>query len=413
MDAALKEDANSPVDMPSRSAPAAAPTKTRSRRPFIILGLIAAVVLLGIGLYSLFTAGKETTDDAQIEADVVPLAARVGGQVLAVHVQDNQRVKKGDKILELDPADYQARLEQATAEVATTVAQAQAADAQADVAEAGAKGGFSSAKAAVSGSGVAVANAEANIAAAKATLARAQSEARRTELDLNRTKELRAANAVSQERLDNAQVAHDSAQAAIEQARAQLTASKAGRRAAISHVAEAQGRLDTSTPVNSLIATAHAQAALAHARQKSAEAQLGLAKLQLQYTTVVAPQDGLVSKLSVHEGQLLGMGQALAELVPMKTYVVANFKETQMDRMRPGQPVQISIDAYPGKELEGRVESISGGTGARFSLLPADNASGNFVKVVQRVPVRIALTKVPADLPLRAGLSADVTVRVK
>jgi membrane fusion protein (multidrug efflux system) len=145
---------------------------------------------------------------------------------------------------------------------------------------------------------------------------------------------------------------------------------------------------------------------------QSAEAALALVKLQLDYTRVLAPADGVASKLMVHDGQLVAVGQPLVELVPTATYVLANFKETQIGRMRPGQRAEIQLDAFPGRKLEGRVESLAGGTGASFSLLPADNATGNFVKVVQRVPVRIAWLNPPADVALRAGLSADVTVSV-
>jgi membrane fusion protein (multidrug efflux system) len=143
---------------------------------------------------------------------------------------------------------------------------------------------------------------------------------------------------------------------------------------------------------------------------RSAEAALALAKLQLGYTKIVAPADGLASRLTAHEGQLVTVGQPLVELVPTATYVIASFKETQIGKMHAGQPAEIEVDAFPGRKLEGRVESLSGGTGASFSLLPADNATGNFVKVVQRVPVRIAWVNPPADVDLRAGLSADVTV---
>jgi membrane fusion protein (multidrug efflux system) len=137
-----------------------------------------------------------------------------------------------------------------------------------------------------------------------------------------------------------------------------------------------------------------------------------LAKLQLSYTKVTAPADGLASRLTVHAGQLVTIGQPVIQLVPTLTYLVANFKETQVGSMRPGQVAEIEVDAYGGRKFKGKVDSISGGTGASFSLLPADNATGNFVKEVQRVPVRIAWDNLPADVPMRAGLSADVTVEV-
>ncbi|HEY6912389.1 MAG TPA: HlyD family efflux transporter periplasmic adaptor subunit, partial [Myxococcales bacterium] len=161
------------------------------------------------------------------------------------------------------------------------------------------------------------------------------------------------------------------------------------------------------------VAAAEANARLAHARQKSAEAALALARLQLSYTRLYAQEDGQVTRLTAREGQMVQPGQPLAELVPDRTYVVANFKETQIGEMKPGQRVEIGIDAFPGRQLEGKVESLAGGTGSRFSLLPPDNASGNFVKVVQRVPVRIAWVNVPGGVTLRPGLSADVTVRVQ
>jgi membrane fusion protein (multidrug efflux system) len=383
----------------------------RGKKPFLILGGLIAVFAAATGIYLLATAGQEGTDDAQVEADVVPIAARASGQIAKRLIEDNQRVKKGDVLIQIDDADFAARVKQAEAELETTRAQAAAADAQVQVVEASAKGGLQSARASFSGSSMGVANAEAQLAAARAGLERTKAEARKGELDLQRTKQLVAGNALPRERLDNAQVAFDASQAALAQAQAQVAAASEMRRLAGTRVDEARGRLDQSTPIAAQIASARATADLAHARIKVAEATLELARLQLSYTKVMASEDGLVTKLTVQPGQMIQIGQPLAELVPDRTYVVANFKETQVGRMRPGQRARLRIDAFPGVEFEGKVESLGGGTGARFSLLPPDNASGNFVKVVQRVPVRIAWSKRP-DLPLQAGLSTDVTVFV-
>ncbi|HET9754544.1 MAG TPA: HlyD family secretion protein [Myxococcales bacterium] len=358
-----------------------APARTRPRKRWLILGLVSLAVLLGIGGYAWATHGKESTDDAQVEADVVPLSTRVAGQVKRVAAQDNAHVKKGDLILELDDADYAARAQQA------------------QVAAAGARGGFTSARAGVSGS-------SAEVATARAGLVRAQAEEHKAALELSRSKELRAANVVPQQKLDEDQAAHDVARAALAQAQAALDAAQ-------SRIGEARGRLSQSSPVEAAVAAAQANARLAHARQKSAEAALALARLQLSYAKLYAQEDGQVTRLTAREGQMVQPGQPLAELVPDRTYVVANFKETQIGEMKAGQRVEIEIDAFPGKKLEGKVESLAGGTGSRFSLLPPDNASGNFVKVVQRVPVRIAWVDVPAGVTLRPGLSADVTVRVQ
>ena len=390
----------------------APPAPKRSKKPFMILGGVVAALAVITGIYLLATANQESTDDAQVEADVVPIAARVNGQIAKRLVEDNQRVKKGDVLVQIDDADFAARVKQAEAELDTTRAQAAAADAQVQVVEASAKGGLQTARASFSGSSMGVANAEAQLAASRAGLERAKAEARKGELDLGRTKQLVAGNALPRERLDNAQVAYDASQAALAQAQAQVAAASEMRRLASTRVDEARGRLDQSTPIAAQIASARANADLAHARIKVAEATLELARLQLSYTKVIASEDGLVTKLTVQPGQMIQIGQPLAALVPDRTYVVANFKETQVGRMRPGQPARVKIDAFPGVELEGKIESISGGTGARFSMLPPDNASGNFVKVVQRVPVRIAWGKRP-DLPLQAGLSTDVTVFVR
>jgi len=171
-------------------------------------------------------------------------------------------------------------------------------------------------------------------------------------------------------------------------------------------VQEAAGKVETSTPID-------AQMAVARARVRGSQATLDLARNQLSYAKVLAAADGTVTRFVAREGMLLVAGQVVGQVVPNRAYVVGNFKETQLERLSAGQEAAVEIDAYPGRRFRGQVESISGGTGARFALLPPDNASGNFVKVVERVPVRIALVDPPAELPLRAGLSASVTVKVR
>jgi membrane fusion protein (multidrug efflux system) len=396
---------------PGVQAPPAAPAK-KGRRGYIIIGAISLVGATIYGGYSVLTAGRQSTDDAQVGADVVPVGLRVGGLVTKVYVTENQLVKQGDPLAEIDSADYAAREKQAEAELATAEAQAKAADAQVQVVEATSKGGLASARAMLSGSSAGVGSAAAQAASAKASLDRALVDAKKAQLDLDRAKELRAANAVAPQALDNAQAAFDSAQAAVAQGRAMLAVAEQARATAMAQVGEAQGKLSQSTPVEAQIDEARAQGALAHAKYDSAKAQLDLAKLQLSYTKVLAPADGRASRLTVHAGQLVTVGQPVIQLVPVVTYMIANFKETQVGEMRPGQPAEIEVDAYPGQKFHGKVESISGGTGSSFSLLPADNATGNFVKVVQRVPVRIAWDNLPANVAMRAGLSADVTVFV-
>lgn len=402
------------MESPS-SSPAAAVPPPRRGIPGP-LRVLLVLLLVGGGGFAAFTflhANQEDTDAAQITSDMVAVATRVPGQVIKVHIIENQLVKKGDLLAELDSADYAARLKQAEAELATAQAQAEAADAQVKVVDATSRGGLISARALLSGTTVGVGSAEAQVAAAQATLLRTQAESRKAKIDLDRARELRAANAIPQERLDAAQIAQDAAQAAQAQAQAQLAVARESKEAARTRVREAKGRLSQSEPIDAQLAGARASSELAHARVRSAEAMLELAKLQLSYTKIVSPSDGIASKLSAREGQLLSVGQPIVEVVPTHVYVTANFKETQVGKMRPGQRAVVKVDAYPGRPIEGRVESLAGGTGSSFALLPADNATGNFVKVVQRVPVRIALTSVPEDIALRAGLSVEVQVTLE
>lgn len=340
----------SSVHAASASAPVPPPeARPGSRRKVLVVSLaVLAALAAGYGGYLYATRFDEGTDDAHVDADVVPLAPRVGGEVQRVAVEENQAVAKGDLLLVIDQADLAARARQAGAD--RDVARAQAAAADADA------------------------------AGSEADLQRAAVEAGKAERDLERARILRDGQVIAPEKFDEAKAAGGVGQATLANASARVLA-------------------------------ARAQSRLARARVKAAEAALDLARLRLSYTRILAPEDGVISKLVAHEGQIVSPGQPVAELVPAKTYVVANFKETQVGRMTPGQRAVVKIDAYPGVELEGRVESLSGGTGARFSLIPPDDASGNFVRVVERVPVRIAwATPPPPNVRMQAGLSAYVTV---
>jgi membrane fusion protein (multidrug efflux system) len=383
------------------------------KKPFAILGVVVGVVISLIGLWMWWTRGEESTDDAQVSAEIVPIASRVQGMVTKVVIHENESVKAGQLLVQIDDADYQARVKKAEAELATADAQAQAADAQVSVVEASSKGGLTSARAAYSGSSVGVASADAQIASAKANLIRAETDVKKTDLDFSRARDLRKVDAMSQQGYDNAEIANQTAQAAYTQAKAQLAAAEEQKRAAQSRVSEAQGRLEQSTPISAQIATARANSALAHARVDAAKASLDLARIELSHTSITAPADGLCSSLTVREGMLAMPGMMLTRLVPNHTFIIANFKETQIGKMKKDDRAEIEVDAFPHQKFEGKVESLSGGTGASFALIPPDNASGNFVKVVQRVPVRISWVNMPPEVKMRAGLSADVTVRVR
>jgi membrane fusion protein, multidrug efflux system len=387
---------------------------TKSRlRPYAILAIVAAVAAGSYFAFRWFTAGHENTDDAQIGADMVPISTRVGGSVVAVPVVDHQAVKRGDLLAQIDPTDYENKVKLANSEIQAAKAQADAADAQMRIVAASSKGGLSTARAALSGSASSVAGADAQIEAARAAVARALADADKADTDLKRAQSLRKDDAIPQAQVDSLMSAATAQRAAVTQAQAQLAAASEMRHAAQSRVAEALGRVEQSTPVEAQLAAAKANADLAHARVGSAETALAQAELNLSYTKIVAPEDGHISKLAVHPGQLVAPSQTITNVLPNATYVVANFKETQVGSIRPGQAADVSIDAYPGKTFHAKVESIAYGTGAQFSLLPPDNASGNYVKVVQRVPVKLVWADLPEDMDLQAGLSADVTVRTK
>jgi membrane fusion protein (multidrug efflux system) len=386
--------------------------KKSPRRPWLIL---AAVAVLAIGLYGIiewWSRSKESTDDAQVDADVVNVSARVGGQILKVHVGDNQQVHKGQLLIELDPADRLAKDKQAAAELAAARARASAADARVGIVEATSRGGLKEARAELLGSASSVTSADAQVASAKALVAQREAEASQGDSEYGRAEALAAEKAIAPAQRDAARSAALSARAAVAQAKAQLTAAEDMKRTAQARIAQSEARVEQSAPVDAQLASARAQAELEHANVDAAVAALDVANLELSYTRIEAPADGTLSRLAVREGQLVQAGQPIVVIVPDKTYVVANFKETQVGKMHPGQRVEISVDAFPGQMFTGTVESTSPGTGARFSLLAPDNASGNFVKVVQRMPVKIAWTHLPSDVRLAAGLSADVTVEL-
>ena len=408
--------APSPAPVAAVPAPSAAPPSSNTRR-VIMLSLLAAFILSGATWWVLHR-GLEVTDDAQLDADVVAVPSRAGGTVTAVHFIDNQRVEAGALLVELDDAQAKAKLAQAEAEVLAAKASADAADATSDLTARNASAGQSIARASLTGAAVAVTSTSDQIAEGNANLASATAQRDKAKLDLDRTKQLFATGAIANAQLEAAQAGFDSAQALRDSAEARIITLKSSTTQARARVSEASARLgQASDTLPSQVAEAKAHAASARARVATAEATRDLAQLDLSYTKIFAPHAGIVSKRSVAEGQLVSAGQAVVMLIPDArkggaVWVTGNFKETQLAKMRIGQPATLTIDAY-GREVQGKVESFSGATGARFALLPPDNATGNFTKVVQRVPVRVKLENVPDDLMLLPGLSVELTVNTR
>jgi membrane fusion protein (multidrug efflux system) len=397
------------ASQPEAQEASAAPAK-KGRARAIALAVLAAGAL-GIVGYYVMHSGLEDTDDAQLDADVVSVPARIGGQVQKVLFEENQRVKTGDVLVELDSAQPKARLDEAEAQLAADKAAADAADNEVSIIGANATGQRGAAVATLRGSSVAASATEDQNAQADAQVKQASVAREQAKTDLERVKQLFEQRAVPRQQLDDAQSKFDAAEAALTQAKAQQSFVRAGVAQAQSRVAEADARVKQSGSVDAQIAQAKARAAAAHAKVATSQAARDLAALDLSYTKIVAPRDGLASKKSVVVGQMVSMGQPVVQIVPVDDlWVTANFKETQLNKMRAGQSAEVDVDAYSGLKLHGTVQSFSGATGARFSLLPPENATGNFTKVVQRVPVRIHIDALPQDRPLRPGMSVEVTV---
>jgi len=373
----------------------------RGGRARTILVAVAVVVAAAVLLAWWHFAGREETDDAQIEAHVSPVAARVGGTVLEVLVRDNQHVDKGELLVRIDPRDYQVALARAEADLAETEASARAARVTVPLTS-------TTASAQETGAGSDVAGAEARLAAAHAQQREAEARERLTAADVERLRPLLAKDEISRQQFDAAQTAADAAHASREAAAAAAAAAEKA-------VAAARARFDQARTGREQVGIVAARAASADAKVAMARAAVELAKLNLSYTEVHAPVRGVVSRRTVEIGQVVQPGQPLLAVVGLDdVWVVANFKENQLRDIRPGQAVDVSVDAYGAKTYRGRVDSIAAATGARFSLLPPENATGNYVKVVQRVPVKITLEPgQDPDRVLRPGLSVVPVVHTR
>jgi len=354
---------NGDEKIPTGPPPNQGAAKKRLRRT--LAAVAALVVALAAGTYYFwFVVPFQSTDDAFVEGYVIPIAPKVPGYVVRLEIKDNQQVKKGDVLLEIDPRDYETSATQARADL--DAARSQLNQSQAQVTVSRAK----------------VAQAQAAVVAADAENQRAADDLKRYESVDN--------SAISRSAFDMAQSRARTAKANLEGARSQAQAAEAG-------VTLSEAGVDTAS-----------------AAVQQAEARLRQAELNLSYTKVIAPEDGRVTRRVVEQGAYIQPGQALMAIVPRQYWVNANFKEIQLTHMRPGQPVEITVDAYPQFKFKGHVDSIQSGAGARFSLFPPENATGNYIKVVQRVPVKIVFDDDPdTQLALGPGMSVVPKVRVR
>jgi len=384
------------------------------RRAFVAIVIVLLVVVaVALWWHSTFT---ENTDDAQVNGHLIQVSSRIGGQVLKVDVQENQLVKAGDAIAELDPADYQVAVENAEAALASAQANAAAADVAVPIAAANTGSNLSSAGADVSGTEAGVEQVKNQLQAAHDLVNQAKANDTKAQADLERYKPLVEKDVISKQQFDAAVAAADAAKAALSDARAMERAAADAVKVANERLAQAQAQLKFAQTGPQQVAAQSARAQQAQAMVQQAQAQLNMAELNLSYTKIVAPAAGVVTRKSVEIDQNVAAGQNLLTLVSLEDlWVTANFKETQLRHMLAGQPVEIEVDAT-GKTYHGKVTQIGGATGSVLSLFPPENATGNYVKVVQRVPVRIDFTDLKNEDPnheLRPGLSVEPKVRVK
>ncbi|WP_250436904.1 HlyD family secretion protein [Caballeronia sp. ATUFL_F2_KS9A] len=345
--------------------------KKPGKKPLIILGVVVVVLAIGAFVWWFLTRNQVSTDDAYTDGDAVTIAPKVSGYVVTMYIDDNRFVHKGDLLIRIDPRDYQAQLDQANAQLGLAQAQLHAAQTQLEVARVQYPAQLAEAQAQEL-------NARANLAQASAAYERQHS------VDIRAT---------SQQNIDTADAQQKSAQANVAQARAQVR---------------------TASLVPQQIAQVVATVEERRQQVRQAQAQVESAQLNLSYTELRAPADGWITKRNVQYGTFLQAGTSILSLVTTRVWISANFKESQLDRMQPGDKVDIDVDAYPDMKLHGHVDSVQLGSGSRFSAFPAENATGNFVKIVQRVPVKIVIDdglKPGTSLPL--GLSVVPTVMLR
>jgi membrane fusion protein, multidrug efflux system len=394
------------------------------------LALIGGVVLVALltGLF-LFYHNRESTDDAQIDGHITPIAAKIYGRVAEVLVKDNQSVKAGQLLVKIDPRDYQAAVDQASAALELAESEARSAGVDVPRTAENVASGASNADAQLLASQAALAQAQvtyqqaqtADLAFAQANVNKSMANAALAQADLARYKPLMEKDEISQQQYDAAKANADATASALKadqeklaQARQNVEAMKAQLDVAKARVLEAQAGVQSALADKKQVSMRSADAQAKVAKVAQARAALEAAELNLSYTDVLAPVDGEATHKQVEPGQIVQAGQGLLVVVPLQdVWVTANFKETQLKYMRPGQKAEVNVDTY-GKTFTGHVDSIAGATGGMLSLLPPENATGNFVKVVQRIPVKIVLDRNSVgNTILRPGMNVDATVITK
>jgi membrane fusion protein, multidrug efflux system len=408
------------------------PSNNSSKKPLLFAGLGIGLVVAGIFGFNWwqYATTHEDTDNATVSSHLHPVSARINATVQAVLFQDNQTVKAGQILIQLDPRDYQLQVQQFQAALA--VAKRQAATALTTVtyaqSKAGAQntqalGGLGSAQAGIATAQAALKEAQAGVPAARATLDQAKANLVKAQLDYQRYQQLSSQGAISQQQLDAARATYQVAVATRAQSEQSVAQAQSRVAQAAQSIAEArskfqqsEGSLQDAQAAKGQTDVNRAQYEAAQAQVAQAQANLANVRLQLSYTKIMAPSNGRIGRRSVEVGQRVQPGQALLSVVEDQIWVTANFKETQLENMRPKQEVEIKLDSFPGHPFKGMVDSIAPASGAQFALLPPDNATGNFTKIVQRIPVKVVFDKQSLkgyENLVAPGMSAVVSVKVK
>lgn len=390
-----------------------------ARRKKIMLASAAALLVAAAAAYFIRNAFiYEDTDDAQVDGHIMPLSARINGQVLKVNFVEGQLVHEGDVLVIIDPEDFKIAVIQAQATLEDAEASATSSHWNVPITSVTVQSNLDSAQTAVVNAEAGLRAAGQNYESAKAALAQAEANAAKSDADLERAKQLVAKEDISRQQYDQAVATAKANQAAVVSAQAGMQAAEQAVRQAEGKLLQAKADLRTAQTAPQQVSATRARANAADAQVQQRKAQLAQAQLNFSYTVIHSPVTGIIGKKSIEVGQNVSMGQEMLEVVPLDDiWVTANFKETQLAHMRPGQPVEINVDAY-GRAWKGHVTNMGGGTGSVFSLLPPENATGNYVKVVQRVPVRIDFDRTPredfnAEGSLKPGLSVVPDVRVR
>jgi len=382
--------------------------------PITKYGLIAAVVLVAVGsaLAWVYYRNRVSTDDAQVDGHLAPVASKIYGSVSEVLVNDNQKVKTGDVLVRIDPRDLEARVNQARAALALARSQAQGATITLPMTESTTSSGISAAEAEVERARLTYNQATtADLAYAEANVQKDRATADRAHADLERVRPLAAKAEISALQFDSYLAVARVAESELKADEEKLAQAQKNAEIARASLAAAEARLAEAHANAKQVSVQSASVSAAHAGIAQAVANLATAELQLSYTAIVAPVDGVVTHRSVERGQIVQAGQELMVVVPLQdVYVTANFKETQLAHVRPGQRAEIKVDTY-GSTFAAHVDSLSGASGAMMSLLPPENATGNFVKVVQRIPVKIVFDRgAPDSTVLRPGMNVEAII---